>query len=131
MRSSLWAMAAAAAVLVSVSPARLGRPDGGQEREAIMKEKLSLAQGLLASIAKGDLDKVETDAAALAGLTRDARWRVRETPEYRSRSEEFERAANALASAAGGKNSDAAALAWVHLNVQCLECHRWARETGK
>jgi cytochrome c556 len=131
MRRPSIAIAAALFALVCVSPARQVPPDAGQEREAIMREKLALAQGLLAAMAGNDLDKASGDAAALAALTRDARWRVRETPEYRSRSEEFERAANALASAAGGGNGDAAALAWIHVNVQCLECHRWARGSGR
>lgn len=94
-----------------------------------MKEKLTLAQGMLAELSRNDLEAVAVDAAALAALTRDARWRVRETPEYLSRSVEFERAAQSLATAAGAKNADGAALAWVQVNLQCLECHRWARDS--
>jgi len=131
VRNSLKATVAALAALSCLSPAPPRAPEWVQEREAVMKEKLVLAQGLLAAMARDDLEKVSGDAAALAALTRDARWRVRETPEYRSRSEEFERAVNALASAAGGRNGDAAALAWVHMNVQCIECHRWARAPGR
>lgn len=98
-----------------------------EDRDEIMREKLALAQGVLAGLASDHLDAVALQAASLAALTRDARWRVRETPEYLSRSVEFERTATALAAAAGGDNRDGAALAWVQMNVQCLDCHRWAR----
>lgn len=96
-----------------------------------MQEKLALAQALLAKLAKNDLEGVAGDTATLSALTRDARWRIHETPEYMSRSVEFERAVNALASAATGKSGDGAALAWVQVNMNCLECHRWAREAGQ
>ncbi len=104
---------------------------GAQERASIMKEKLELAQKLLAGLTKDDLESVATDATALAALTRDARWRVQETPEYLSRSVEFERTAMTLGATAGNKNSDGAALAWVQLSTQCLDCHRWIRETKR
>lgn len=105
----------------------IAAPIGSDDHAALMAEKLSLAKGMLEKLAKGELAGVGTDAAALAALTRDARWKVRETPEYMSRSVEFERAANGLAAAASGGNADGAALAWVQVNLQCLDCHRWAR----
>ncbi len=111
--------------------------DGGDEGEdddapagSLMEQKLELAKGLLTKLAKDDFAGAASDAAAMAALTRDRRWKVRDTPEYLSRSVEFERAATALAGAAGERNADGAALAWVQVNLQCLECHRHVR-TGK
>ena len=122
------------ALLASLAVAASSRPDAGgapQERGAIMKEKLELAQKLLAGLSKDELDGVATDAAALAALTRDARWRIQETPEYLSRSVEFERTAMTLGASAGNKNADGAAFAWVQLSTQCLDCHRWFRNTHR
>ena len=122
------------ALLASLALAASSRPDGAgvlQERGAIMKEKLELAQKLLAGLSKNELDGVATDAAALAALTRDARWRIQETPEYLSRSVEFERTAMTLGASAGNKNADGAAFAWVQMSTQCLDCHRWFRDSHR
>jgi len=122
------------ALLASLAVAAFSRPDADgvpQERGAIMKEKLELAQKLLAGLSKDELDGVATDAAALAALTRDARWRIQETPEYLSRSVEFERTAMTLGASAGNKNADGAAFAWVQMSTQCLDCHRWFRNSNR
>ena len=130
MKTTVFAFALLAATLLAASRSTVPvRQDGG--REAVMKEKLAHAQKLLASLATNDLEAAAQDASAMAALTRDARWRVRETPEYLSRSVEFERATSTLASMAAGKNAEGAALAWVQVTTQCLDCHRWLRATPK
>jgi hypothetical protein len=101
-----WLLLASAA-----APGPGAPPD--DDRAALMKEKLERVQKVLASLA------------------RDARWRISETPEYLSRSGEFERCATTLASMAAGKNADGAALAWVQMTTQCFDCHRWIRVACK
>jgi cytochrome c556 len=120
--SAVWLLAAVAA------GGAASLVDGGaDERDALMREKLELAQKVLAGLAKSDLEAAGSDAAALAALTREARWRIRETPEYLSRSAEFERSASTLAAMASNKNAEGAALAWVQMSTQCFDCHRWVR----
>ena len=120
------------ALLLFVGPVAFPTsPDAGQDREALMKEKLELAQKVLAGLSKNDLAAVAADADSLAALTRETRWRITEAPEYLSRSVEFERNASTLAAMAGGKNAEGAALAWVQVTTQCLDCHRWTRDARK
>jgi hypothetical protein len=122
------ALASAALPCVRLAPAagRDGSVVAGDDD--VMKQKLDHAQQVLGALAKNELETVATNAASLAALTRDARWRRSETPEYLSRSVEFERTATTLADMANAKNPDGAALAWVQLTAQCLDCHRWLRK---
>jgi hypothetical protein len=125
-----WLLPVGLLVALVVAPAARPRvADEKQDRDALMREKLELAQKVFAALSKNELAGAATDAASLAALTRDARWRIRETPEYLSRSVEFERAATTLSSMAAGKNVEGAALAWVQLSTQCFDCHRWLRQS--
>ena len=126
--TKIWAASAAwllAAVAAGSAASLVDR--GADERDALMREKLEFTQKVLAGLAKSELETAGREAAALAALTREARWRIRETPEYLSRSAEFERAASTLATMASNKNAEGAALAWVQLTTQCFDCHRWVR----
>jgi hypothetical protein len=127
------AIALAAVVLTGIAVPAVTRParDQDPDREALMREKLELAQKVLAGLSKNDLPAAATDGAALAALVREARWRISETPGYLARSAEFERAAATLSSMAANKNAEGAALAWVQVTTQCFDCHRWVRDTRK
>jgi hypothetical protein len=122
------------AALLSLVPAAAPCPERVQadrKDDEIMKQKLDHAQRVFCALAKNELETAASNASSLAALTRDARWRRSETPEYMSRSVEFERTATTLADMANTKNSEGAALAWVQLTAQCLDCHRWLREGKK
>jgi pyruvoyl-dependent arginine decarboxylase (PvlArgDC) len=126
-------LAFATAVVPCVRFAASAVPDDPIVRadDDVMKLKLDHGQKVFCALARNELDVVASNAASLAALTRDARWRRSETPEYLARSVEFERTATTLADMANAKNSDGAALAWVQLTAQCLDCHRWLREGKK
>jgi hypothetical protein len=125
------ALALATAAMPCVRFAQSAGPDDPivKADDEVMKLKLDHAQKVFCALAKNELETAASNAASLAALTRDARWRRSETPEYLARSVEFERTATTLADMANAKNSEGAALAWVQLTAQCLDCHRWMRKT--
>jgi hypothetical protein len=93
-----------------------------------MQRKLEQSQKVLESIALNKLDRVAVHADELAALSRQAQWKVLETPEYQIYSKDFQRAAEQLARNARAKNLDAAALTYVELTLTCVKCHKHVRE---
>lgn len=54
-------------------------------------------------------------------------WRVFQTPEYVAHGNQVRRTANSIAKAAQEKNLDEAALGYVGLTMQCVECQKYVR----
>ena len=66
----------------------------GQERkkeESIMKKKLAAAQKLLGGLAQNDFDTIQDSADRLNDYSKQAAWKLVETPRYEVYSEEFQR----------------------------------------
>jgi hypothetical protein len=100
------------------------QPDNVQ---TLMRAKLQHAQGVLEGIALEDFDKIDKHAQGLALVSQAAAWQVFQTPEYVRQSAEFRRRCDALAKQARDKKLDAAALEYVNLTMQCVECHKHIR----
>jgi hypothetical protein len=104
----------------------------GQEskpaRDTIMKKKLEHAQKLLEGIAVRDYDLIEKNADSLMLLSKKAEFLVLKTPDYTMYSDDFRRNAEKTARMAREKNLDGAALAYVALTMNCVNCHKYVRE---
>jgi hypothetical protein len=96
-----------------------------------MRIKLAKSQSLLEGLALEDFDAIAKNAQALSLLCEEETWRVIQTPEYLAHSEHFRRTANAVAKAAQEKNLDGAALGYVGLTMQCVECHKYVRDVRR
>jgi hypothetical protein len=92
-----------------------------------MRAKLEHSQKVLEGLAVDDLPLVAKHSDELSLLSKAASWQVLQTPEYVRRSKEFQRAAEAVASAAKKKNLDGAALAYLDLTMKCIDCHKYVR----
>ena len=68
---------------------------------------------------KLDLSHNVLDALGTAGFLF-----VLDTEEYRIQAQEFRGAARALRRAAQEENTEAGALAYMHLTFRCIRCHR-------
>ena len=101
-------------------------PDAENVR-ALMRKKLSQTQSVLEGIALEDFDLIAKNAGALSATSQAAAWQVVATPEYTRQSAEFRRTCDDLAEQAKKKNLDAAALSYVKLTMQCVECHKYVR----
>jgi hypothetical protein len=96
--------------------------------QTFMKVKLTQAQGILEGLTVEDFDKIETNASALYLLTKAENWKASRDPQFISHSDEFARVAEKLAKYAREKNLDGAALTYVQLTMNCIECHKFVRD---
>jgi hypothetical protein len=92
-----------------------------------MQRKLEHAQKVLEGIVVEDFDLIEKNARALSLLSQAAEWQILPSAEYRRHREEFRRTTESLAKAARDKNVEAAALAYVQLTMNCVNCHKYVR----
>jgi hypothetical protein len=97
-------------------------------RNVLMQMKLSSAQKVLEGVAIGDFAIIEKNAEDLVITSKKAEWQVLKTPDYLRFSDEFRRHADVLAENARKKNLDGAALAYVQLTMDCVNCHKHVRE---
>jgi hypothetical protein len=93
-----------------------------------MQLKLKHSQQILEGVAIEDFDMIAKSARDLSLQSMEETWQVFETPEYLQHSDEFKRAADAVAKAAHEKNLDGAALAYVGLTLKCVSCHKYVRD---
>lgn len=126
----------AAAVYAQTSPAKKERPDkvAVSEKEAkpddlaaFMRQKLDYAQKVLEGLTIEDFELIAHYSNKMALLVKDENWMVKETPQYKHHSADFETVANRLTKAAREKNLDGATLAYVDLTMKCVNCHKYTR----
>lgn len=97
-------------------------------RNLLMQMKLTHAQKVLEGVAVADFTLIAKNAEELALVSKKAEWQALKTPEYQRYSDEFRRQAEELGKAAKDKNLDRAALAYVQLTMNCVNCHKHVRE---
>ncbi len=105
----------------------MGNAQQPENVRTLMRLKLSHQQGVMEGIALEDFDKIQKNAQSLALVSQAAAWQVFQTPEYTQKSAEFRRTCDDLAKHAKEKNLDAAALDYVKLTLNCVDCHKYVR----
>ena len=93
-----------------------------------MQLKLDHTKGILEGLATEDFQQIAKGAQALNALSLQSSWNAHTTLEYLDHSGDFRRALNVITKAAREENLDRAALGYVNLTVQCIECHRYLRQ---
>jgi hypothetical protein len=93
-----------------------------------MQLKLEHSQKVLEGIVLEDFGMIAKHAQQLALLTQDENWEVLQTRDYRRHSDDFVRIAERLKDAAQEKNVDGAALDYVQLTLNCVDCHKHVRD---
>lgn len=96
--------------------------------DSFMQLKLDHAKGILEGLATEDFEQIAKGSQALAALSLQSSWNTLTTLAYLDHSSDFRRALNVISKAAHEENLDRAALAYVNMTVQCIECHRYLRE---
>jgi hypothetical protein len=94
-----------------------------------MVKKLAAAQKILGGLATNDFDTIKDNARILNDLSKQASWRLVETPRYETYSEEFQRITLKMAEQADNKNLDGVALSYVDMTLTCVKCHQHVRES--
>jgi hypothetical protein len=127
MRTSLLAfVAAAVSLLALLSPGHTQEGPEWKSRE-FMRRKLEHSQAVLEGIALEKFANIERNAQTLSLLSQAAEWQILPSADYKRHSEEFRRTADLLAEQARKKNLDGAALAYVQLTLNCVNCHKEVR----
>lgn len=117
------------ALFVAVPGARSDEPKAPPLTKAtLMEKKLAAAQKLLGGLALNDFSVIKENAEMLNDLSKQAAWKLIETPRYENYSEEFQRVTLKMANLAREKNLDGAALAYVDMTLTCVKCHQHVRE---
>ncbi len=115
------------------SRSELGRVTGLSQQPKVndvhdfMRAKLEHSKKVLEGLTMEDFSAIVKNSQAMSLLVEDAAWQVLQTREYAQRSAEFRRTADRLTEAGRKKNLDGAALAYVELTMQCVDCHKYVR----
>jgi hypothetical protein len=98
------------------------------KKDRLMQRKLEHSQKVLEGIALADYKLIEKNAEELLEVSKQAGFKVLNTPGYEMHGNEFRRQAEALIKNAKDKNIDGAALTYVELTLTCVKCHKHVRE---
>jgi len=123
----------ALAILLSMMHLKATAQRGGDQSvkdgiKTFMQLKLEHTKGILQGLVTEDFEQIAKDAQALNALSLQSSWNTHTTLEYQDHSSDFRRAIQLLTKAAREQNLDRAALGYVSLTVQCIECHRYLRQ---
>lgn len=106
------------------------KADVKQDKNLWMTKKLELTQEILSALATEDYEAIATKAHQVRRLSTLEGWARRtDAEEYRRQLRIFQRAANSLMREAEEENIDGATLAFTHLTLSCVNCHKHLRST--
>ncbi len=94
-----------------------------------MRAKLVHSQKLLEALTLADFEQMMKHSQDLKLLSQESIWNALQTEQYILHSSDFRRRTDALTEAAKKKNLDGAALAYVELTLNCVQCHKYVRDT--
>jgi hypothetical protein len=92
-----------------------------------MRKKLDASNGILEGLVTDDLRMVSNACDALLNMSTAEKWRASNDMMYLQHSEEFRNSVKHLRDKADGASIDGAALAWVDVTMNCIQCHEWVR----
>ena len=95
------------------------------ETKRVMQQKLAQSQQLLGALVTSNWMALSQRTSALQALTSQPGWQVLTTPEFRDQTAAFQRASQALATAATQRDQRTALTAYNQLVTSCVECHRY------
>lgn len=127
------------AVAIALMLSSLGRPqnqNSGKAKELtsnqlLMRDKLKQMSGVLEGLTLSNFDQVRDSAKTLGMISRATSWHISDpTPRYQRLSKNFQEQAADLERHASERNTEAATLDLVRMNVTCTECHQHMRENS-
>lgn len=104
------------------------------KRAEFMRMKLDFSKKILAGLVNEDYDSIIDGARNLKRLSMAAEWEVPTIPnvqEYLPFTADFQRIADDLQKSARAKNLDGATLAYTRLTINCVNCHKYVRDSAK
>ena len=92
-----------------------------------MRKKLAATQDILEGLTTEDFEMIGRGAKLLKTMSEHADFQVSKETMYRQHAAEFERISGKLEKAATDLKLDSAALQYVNLTMNCIECHKFVR----
>ena len=105
-----------------------------RSRAEFMRLKLEYSKQVLEGLTMENYQTIIKNAQSLKKLSEAAEWEVPTIPnvgEYIVFTTEFQRLTDELVKKAREKNMDGATLAYVRLTMNCVNCHKYVRDTAK
>lgn len=97
--------------------------------QALMRDKLVQMNHVLEGLTLNNFEQVAESAKVLGMISRATSWHVSDPkPRYKLLSKNFQEVTADLERHAKERNTDAATLDLVRLNVTCAQCHQFMRE---
>jgi hypothetical protein len=133
MKKTLIIAIPAGAILLSMvrlhaTAQRENEQSGKDGLKTFMQLKLEHTKGIVEGLATENFEKIASSAQSLNALSLQSSWNTFTTIEYQEHSSDFRRAIHLITKASHDQNLDRAALGYVSLTVQCIECHRYMRQ---
>ncbi len=97
--------------------------------QVFMRAKLEDNTKILEGLMTDRMDQIVDAAEHLNLMSTATEWHVIQGPIYKQHSTEFRRAVEHLKTEAEKKNLDAATLAYMHMTMTCINCHKFVRGT--
>jgi cytochrome c556 len=93
-----------------------------------MSAKLSASKSIFEALAKGDFEKLESNAEHMRLIGKLEGFVRRKNPDYKTQLQTFELANQEIVRQAKRHNAEGAALAFNQLTTSCVACHVMLRE---
>lgn len=93
-----------------------------------MQKKLASSNLILKGLVTDELTLVSKGADELLSMSRQEKWRASTDMMYLQHSQEFRRSVESLKAKAEKQSIDGAALAWMDVTMNCIQCHQWVRD---
>ncbi len=115
--------------LWAVRPIEADRADdSANDRVAkFMRAKLDSSKLALEGLVTEDYGKIKQAAEKMLLMSKATEWQVIQGPVYAQMSGEFRRAVERLGKVADDKNIDGCSLAYMHVTMTCISCHKYVR----
>lgn len=97
--------------------------------QVFMRAKLDDNTKILEGLMTNQFDQIVEAADHLLLMSKATEWHVIQGPIYKQHSTEFRRAVERLKIDAEKKKLDAATLAYMHMTMTCVSCHKFVRGT--
>ncbi len=101
-------------------------------RSEFMRAKLEYSKGLIEGLTLEDYPLISKNARALKALSVAAEWEVPMIPnveQYLPYTNEFQGLCDELVANAKERDIDGATLVYVRLTLNCVNCHKYVRDT--
>ncbi|HUY92256.1 MAG TPA: hypothetical protein VMV10_26180 [Pirellulales bacterium] len=104
------------------------KPSKEQSVSFWMQKKLEYSQKILAGLAEADYDSIAANAKAMNQLSHIEEFVRGRDEQYRHHLKTFDHVTHELARQAQEENIDGAALAYMELTLNCVNCHKHLRD---